>query len=195
MKLKYYLRGLSVGIIFTAIIMGIVFSGNREHLTEEEIVERARLLGMVMEDEVLEKQEDNNVVKDEQQTPELDNDAQPEDNGEPANNDNDDAVEPNADASQNPEDTSQQNPEDASQENPTDTSSQMVAIEVFKGDYSDVISQRLYEAGLVEDAAEFNAYMMAQGADSTLMEGVHQIPIGATPDQIIEILGQKPAEN
>ena len=52
MKLKYYLRGLGVGIICTAIIMGIALSGNKkETLTDAEIIERARLLGMVMEEE------------------------------------------------------------------------------------------------------------------------------------------------
>ena len=51
MKLKYYLRGLGVGVICTAIIMGIALSGNKkEKLTDAEIIERARLLGMVMEE-------------------------------------------------------------------------------------------------------------------------------------------------
>ena len=55
MKLKYYLRGLGVGIICTAIIMGIALSGNKkEALTDTEIIERARLLGMVMKDEIQE---------------------------------------------------------------------------------------------------------------------------------------------
>lgn len=52
MKLKYYLRGLGVGVICTAIVMGIALSGNKkETLTDAEIIERARLLGMVMEEE------------------------------------------------------------------------------------------------------------------------------------------------
>ena len=52
MKLKYYLRGLGVGIICTAILMGIALSGNKkEKLTDTEIIERARLLGMVMAEE------------------------------------------------------------------------------------------------------------------------------------------------
>ena len=52
MKLKYYLRGLGVGVICTAIIMGIALSGNKkEKLTDAEIIERARLLGMVMEED------------------------------------------------------------------------------------------------------------------------------------------------
>ena len=52
MRLKYYLRGLGVGIICTAILMGIALSGNKkEKLTDTEIIERAKLLGMVMAEE------------------------------------------------------------------------------------------------------------------------------------------------
>lgn len=45
MKLKYYLRGLGIGIVVTAVIMGIA-SGNRT-LSDREIKERAAALGMV----------------------------------------------------------------------------------------------------------------------------------------------------
>ena len=59
MKLKYYLRGLGVGIICTAILMGIALSGNKkEKLTDTEIIERARLLGMVMAEEAPEEEGD-----------------------------------------------------------------------------------------------------------------------------------------
>lgn len=46
MELKYYLRGLGIGIAMTAIIMGIALSGKRT-MTDEEIIARAKELGMV----------------------------------------------------------------------------------------------------------------------------------------------------
>lgn len=46
MNLKYYLRGLGVGIVVTALIMSIALGG-KESLSNEEIKERARALGMV----------------------------------------------------------------------------------------------------------------------------------------------------
>ena len=52
MKLKYYLRGLGIGIIVTALIMGIALGSKRE-LTDTEIKERAAKLGMVEENDVL----------------------------------------------------------------------------------------------------------------------------------------------
>lgn len=51
MELKYYLRGLGLGIVVTAIIMGIASSRNST-MTDEEVIERAKQLGMI-EDRVL----------------------------------------------------------------------------------------------------------------------------------------------
>lgn len=50
MKLKYYLRGLGIGIAVTSLVLGL--SGRKESLTDEEIKARAAELGMV-EDTVL----------------------------------------------------------------------------------------------------------------------------------------------
>lgn len=53
MKLKYYLRGLGIGIILTTIILTISYSGRELELTDEEIIQRAEALGMVMEEDSL----------------------------------------------------------------------------------------------------------------------------------------------
>lgn len=53
MNLKYYLRGLGIGIVVTAVIMGIAFGGRKQELSNEEIKERARALGMTEESTVL----------------------------------------------------------------------------------------------------------------------------------------------
>lgn len=52
MNLKYYLRGLGLGIVMTAIIMGIATHGKDKSLTEEEIIEKAKTLGMIEEDQL-----------------------------------------------------------------------------------------------------------------------------------------------
>ena len=46
MERKYYLRGLGLGIAVTAVIMGIVLSGDKT-MTNDEIIARAKELGMV----------------------------------------------------------------------------------------------------------------------------------------------------
>ncbi|WP_026526585.1 hypothetical protein [Butyrivibrio sp. VCD2006] len=47
MKLKYYLRGLGLGTVLTAVIMGIVLGNPGSKMSDEEIIKRAKQLGMV----------------------------------------------------------------------------------------------------------------------------------------------------
>ena len=177
MKLKYYLRGLGVGIICTAIIMGIALSGKeKEKLTDAEVIERARLLGMVMAEE----QEEQNNQPDEV----TDNDSQ----------DSQDSQVPQV---ENQEPIAQEPPaEQPTAEQPTTetpaTEPEIKTVEILPGEYSDVVSQKLFEAGLIPDAAAFNKYLMDSGKDQNIMVGVHQIPMGSDQDEIIRILGEKP---
>lgn len=53
MNLKYYLRGLGIGIIVTAVIMLVISSKNTKTLTDEEIKQKARALGMVEQETTL----------------------------------------------------------------------------------------------------------------------------------------------
>lgn len=61
MEKKYYLRGLGLGIIVTAVIMGIALSGGaaRREMTDEEVIARARELGMTEDTRLLEPAEEN----------------------------------------------------------------------------------------------------------------------------------------
>lgn len=76
MELKYYLRGLGLGILVTAIIMSIAASKKRA-MTDDEIIARAKQLGMI-EDSVLTEinakedmtEEDIDPGKDTETTPE-----------------------------------------------------------------------------------------------------------------------------
>lgn len=45
MKLKYYLRGLGIGIAVTVLVVGL--SSGRKSMTDEEVIARAKELGMV----------------------------------------------------------------------------------------------------------------------------------------------------
>lgn len=56
MEKKYYLRGLGLGIIVTAVIMGIALSGGtkKREMTDEEVIARAKELGMIEDTRLLE---------------------------------------------------------------------------------------------------------------------------------------------
>lgn len=60
MERKYYLRGLGLGIIVTAIIMGITLSHGTKtrEMTDDEVIARAKELGMIEDSRLLEPTEE-----------------------------------------------------------------------------------------------------------------------------------------
>ena len=197
MKLKYYLRGLGVGIICTAIIMGIATSGReKEKLTDAEIVERARILGMVMAEEneeeskkaeLKEEIKEDTKEKDSKDTPKESQKDSQKDSTEKDKQDNQkDSQKDSTEKDKQPEQT---------KKDETAAGTEMKKVEVLPGEYSDVVSQKLFDAGLITDAVAFNKYLSASGKDQTIMPGVHQIPMGANQEEIIRILGEKPEKS
>lgn len=62
MEKKYYFRGLGLGIIVTAVIMGIALSGGKkEKMTDAEIIARAKELGMIEDSTLLEASGEENA--------------------------------------------------------------------------------------------------------------------------------------
>lgn len=202
MKLKYYLRGLGIGIICTAIIMGIALSGNKkETMTDTEIIERARLLGMVMPgdteelpetEEGQESPDDNLARPQEVQSEESGShiDGSKMEDGSVDKQESDSGTKSGQEDKETADDKAEQPNQDdsAAQQG---ASPKMIRIEIAAGEFSAAVSQKLYQAGLVSDAEEFNKYLTQKGADQTLRVGVYEIPEGATQDQIIDILQNK----
>lgn len=60
MEKKYYFRGLGLGIIVTAVIMGIALSGGgkKEKMTDDEVIARAKELGMIEDSTLLESSQE-----------------------------------------------------------------------------------------------------------------------------------------
>lgn len=185
MKLKYYLRGLGVGIICTAIIMGIALSGKeKEKLTDAEIIERARLLGMVMEEKQEETPKDTEG-EDDRALDGIEDENKDGTEGGTGENAIQDNIVPQ-------EQNEIQTLPEVSEQQPVATEPEIKNIEVQPGEYSDVVSQKLFDAGLIPDAAAFNKYLTDSGQDQNIMVGAHQIPMGASQEEIIKILSEKP---
>ena len=64
MKLKYFLRGLGTGIIFCAIVLFAAYMTNKKQPSDDEIIERAKELGMVMDDSKSVKDMLNDTTED-----------------------------------------------------------------------------------------------------------------------------------
>ena len=207
MRMRYYLRGLGIGIVVTALLMGFTKGGQKETLTDAEIVERAKSLGMV-ESSVLsadlgdkEDISENDISEADQQEimpetePEIaDNTKQTEpetadnmEQTEPETADNMEQTEP-----ETTDNTEQTNPEketeaDNPEEEETVTEKRYV-VTIYSGDGSRTVANRLEEMGVIEDAAEFDRYLCQNGYDKRLTTGNHEINAGADEKEIAEAL-------
>lgn len=241
MKLKYYLRGLGIGIVVTAIIMSI--TSKPEEMTDAEVKMRALELGMVEEsvladlqakDESTEVETVEDILnqhaaeKDNQQEipaeetidVEVDNeDAAVTENEEvameeTATTDNEEVVSEETIVEENKEATEETTVTEPEEDTvveevtvantnevkeKTDDSKQedsikdevvenYTIIKVEKGNGSEIVSRRLYEAGLVESAVEYNQFLVKNGYDRRLSVGNHEIPSGATHEEMARIL-------
>ena len=213
MKLKYYLRGLGIGIAVTAAVL-MLAGGGKQSLTDEEIIARAKELGMVesvtlsqlssetvsetvSEDEsesvsesVSEVQSDDASEKDSEEGTE----AASEVTGNEENSETGSEMtgEENSVVEDVSEETSEMTSETTS-ENTSETVTgedidEYVIIEIGGGDGSDAVSRKLEAAGLVEDAQMYDDFLCATGYDKILQTGVHEIPRTADWDMIAEIL-------
>ena len=191
MKLKYYLRGLGIGIIVTTLVLMVAFSGKKEKLSDQEIMQRAEQLGMVMADEgQTETGTEENTGTEAQ--PETEQDVQNTEAGTEENADentenaSEPETEPRTEAAAEPaapEDTTGNVVGEVKQE-----TSGEVAFTVKSGESSDTVAFNLYKAGLVDDATAFNRYMISKGYDSRLRTGDFKIRSGASYDEILKVL-------
>lgn len=209
MKLKYYLRGLGIGIVVTALIMHFALGGEKETMTDEEIKARAAQLGMVESTLLSELAQNNdasvsdNEAASQNAVPEAEAEAVQEPEVEPEVELEPEIV-PEAEVVQEPE--TEQEPEvtqepeeepevedepESNQEIDDETPSvatEGTYITVYGGDGSDTVARRLAEAGVVSSAAEYDAYLCANGYDVRICTGEHFIPAGATYEEIADIL-------
>ena len=248
MKLKMYLRGLGIGIMVTALIMGIATKDGRP-LTDAEIKAAAAKLGMV----------DSNALKltdlpqengskgsqpagsdeapdggtnsgsgeepsgkegntggeaensDGEETPDS---AENPSGGEetPDSAENPSGGEETPDSAENPsggEETpdsvedplgEEENPggngnPSGEDENPGGTESvsgegETVKIIVSRGTGSRSVCNQLAEAGLIEDAAAFDQYLIDSGYSKRISAGTFEIPKGASDEEIAKIISK-----
>ena len=73
MKLKYYLRGMGIGIVLTAVMMGILLGDSSGKVSDAEVIKRAKQLGMVEAEDTL--SEYSGMLKSEEGTKDNDETA------------------------------------------------------------------------------------------------------------------------
>lgn len=186
-RLKYYLRGLGLGIIFAVIIMMIGFHDNKQSMSDTEIIEKAKTLGMV------EAKNISGTVADEYNSEKTDSSATNSDaSSQKAETEQDSQMQDSQTAQEDTQQEATQPAADAKQETvePQDAVT-TYTISVTSQDTCRTIAEKLKALNLVDDAEQFRIYMGQKGADHFIADGEHVIPQGASYDDIITILTQK----
>ena len=195
MKLKYYLRGLGIGMIVTALILGISFSHRQgqetQTLTDDQIRERAEQLGMVDSSELTLAALQNSVQQQAQENTEK-TEASPEPETEEAmttTSEPENTMEPETTVA--PENTMESEATPQPETIVASEAAQTVTVTVKKGASSGSVSSRLQEAGLVEDAKTFDNYLCNNGYSRSINPGTYEIVPGTSEEEIAKIITGK----
>lgn len=197
MKLKYYLRGLGIGMAVTALILGISFSGRQgqeaQTLTDEQIRERASELGMVDSSELTLAALQNSAQPQTTMEPEVTEKpkltADPETTTEPEA-----TAEPKATAEPETTAAPEMTTEPEATKEPeliTAPEQSQTTITIKKGSDSESVSRMFYEAGLVENAKAFDNYLCNNGYSRSINPGIYEIAPGTSEEEIAKIITGK----
>lgn len=248
MRLRHYLKGLGIGMVVTALILHFSVQAAEPTMTDEEIMARARELGMT-ENVVLSRNDpaisgdssvsgkdavstSENMVADDNDGLNDDGDLQSDEEGistddggnmtasaggsdigpetsghenvsDPAENGDTSVGDPaeedippaagNDDEAETEQQEGMAGVEAAEPVGITEPvqNSDTVTVTVYNGDSSVSVAGKLAALGLVSSQAEYDAYLCSHGYDRTIRTGVHVIPVGATEQQIAEIITTK----
>lgn len=186
MKLNYYMRGLGIGIVVTALLMGIASSGKKEQMTDEEIRQRATEMGMVDGNIVLADMPE--IHEDEEEQKEEGNEKEGALTSLSGNGLADNKVK--TEGGEEPEGAPEEGGEGSDEtlgDDPQEdgvTVNEIIVISIDSGDGSRVVANKLLQAGMIEDAAAFDEYLCRNGYDKRLKTGRHDIPVNATDEEI-----------
>ena len=245
-KIRFYMRGLGIGILVTALILiAVNLKNNKGEMTDAEIRERAAALGMVDANSysltdaasAMNSEKEDAAETGEPQTDELKTDELKEVNPEEGTASEEEAgseteaeetkseeevkseelaseeskteeeskpeetkTEEPASEETKPEETKPEEtkPEEAKVEEPKpeETAAEetkpaegsKVTISIARGAASETAAATLAGAGLIEDAADFNSYMIRNGYDRRIHPGTFEILMGSSYEEICKII-------
>ena len=154
MKLKYYLRGIGIGVIVATLIMTVSSVIHNNNLSDEVIIKEALKLGMVM----------------------------------PESTEGNDSLWGTSDDTQNEDDSTLDNESNtesqSTEDEQTGVDDTVGIITVIDGDAARHVSEKLKEAGLIEDPEDFRNYLSRMGYASRIKNGTFEIPKGSSYEEI-----------
>ncbi len=219
MRIKYFLRGVGIGIIVTTIILSVAHNSNRE-LTDSEIIERAGKLGMSFtasssesQTQSVEETESTSSISSQQETSgeEQDGDKESQSNETESDEGQSEADMDNAGVTDETQtDTVTDNTEDAATDNEPaieqstanqstasgslDTTTQASVsckLNIVAGMSSRTVCDMLKQNEIIADAAEFDSYLVSIGYDDKIRIGEVEVSSDMTYEELAATLYKK----
>ena len=175
MKLKYYLRGLGAGIIFTALIFSFIVIPRHTGMSDEEIKQKAKELGMVEQDDKETEIDSDSWKRKPTLTPTTAPSPTPTT-----------APSPTPTTAPSPTPTTAPSPTPTTAPSPTAGVSQGVVIEVVRGMSSEAFVNALINAGIIDNFDEFNTYLIKNNYAEYIRIGSYTLKKGMTYQEIAE---------
>ena len=172
MRLKYYLRGLGLGIIFTCVILMIFSNGNKSKDTS--VVEDSNGIELT---EAVGNDFDSNEGEEQSVTDESNNDE-----NDSNANDEIQSLDENINKPIDDQTVNEMTGDSGELE------SEYVSLVIEQGDIARDVAEKLYEDGIINDVEAFRKYLGETGVSHTLHAGEYQIKVGATFEEIVEVL-------
>lgn len=173
MKLKYYLRGLGIGILVTAAILTIVYH-TKGSMSDSQIMKRAAQLGMVMAS----TEEDTLFAQTTQA------DTTIEETGTISVEETTTVVETTEAVTE----TSTEKPTEAPTEVPSEAPAAEAVLTISPGMYSESVSAELVRLGIITNQKEFNSYLVNNGYAERIQTGDFKIKADMSYDEIARII-------
>ena len=194
MKLRYYLRGLGIGMVVTALIMGSSSKGSRP-LTDAEIKAKAAALGMVESDSLKlsdvaytpQPAEETIATPEPTEKPTATPDATEEPTATPEATE---APTATPEVTEKPTATPDATEKPTATPEPTESSDDRTTVTVIvkSGSGSGTVCRQLEEAGLIKNAAVFDQYLIDNGYSKKICVGTFEIKQGTTEEEIAKII-------
>ncbi len=173
MKLKYYLRGLGIGILVTAAILTIVYH-TKGSMSDSQIMKRAAQLGMVMAS----TEEDTLFAQTTQA------DTTIEETGTISVEETTTVVETTEAVTEAPT----EKPTEAPTKAPTEPAAAEAVLTISPGMYSESVSAELVRLGIITNQKEFNSYLVNNGYAERIQTGDFKIKADMSYDEIARII-------
>lgn len=177
MKLKYYLRGLGIGILVTAAILTIVYH-TKGSMSDSQIKKRAAQLGMVMA-----STEDDTLFAQTTQA-----DTTIEETGTISVEETTTVVETTEAVTEAPTEKPTEKPTEAPTEKPTEPAAAEAVLTISPGMYSESVSAELARLGIITNQKEFNSYLVNNGYAERIQTGDFKVKADMSYDEIARII-------